>query len=183
MGYAGFSDKGTVDVDSILVGDWIELLAVKSGVDYQIGNVREGALEVSREYYQHTDSQFPRLVDKVFVVSSGFRFTGQIEELHAQNISLLIGQGPNVGNTNYLYPGVLTAPQYFTLRGRRIRDADSYQMEFAIWKCLQMAAFQLAGGDEAVASPFEAMGLDDSAGDYNGSASIPLGFIYAPSKS
>lgn len=181
MGFAGFSDKGSVDVASILVGDWIELVAVASSVNYSLGNIREGALEVSREYYMHEDSQFPRLADKVFVVRAGFRFTGQIEELHAQNISLLIGQTLAVGNTNYLYPGVLSAPSYFTLRGRRIRD-DSFQMEFAIWKCLQMAAFQLAGGDEAVASPFEAQGLDDSAGGYGGSSSIPLGFIYAPSK-
>jgi len=181
VGYAGFSDKGSVDIASILVGDWIELLAIVSSVDYQIGNVRDGALEVSREFYMHEDSQFPRLADKVFVVRAGFRFTGSIEEMNAQNISMLIGQTLGVGNTNYLYPGVLSAPSYFTLRGRRIRD-DSFQMEFAIWKCLQVAAFQLAGGDEAVASPFEAQGLDDSAGSNGGSESIPLGFIYAPSK-
>ncbi len=182
MAYSGWGDQGSVDVDSILVGDWVELLAVISAIDYQIGNVPNGVLEVGREYYKHEDTQWPRKMDKIFPIRTSFKFSGVVEEMHAQNISMLLGQTPNVGNTNYLYIGVLSAPVYFTLRGRRIRDADSFQIEFAIWKCNVTSLFQLGGADEAVSSPFEAEGLDDTAGGYGGSATQPLGFIYVPTK-
>jgi hypothetical protein len=178
--YSGFTKEGGVDTTSYLVGSWSEILAVASSVDYQIGNCPEGVLEVSREYYTHEDTSFPRKVDLVVPVRTGMKFTGVIEEIHAPNVSFLLGQTLAVSGQNYIYIGSLTTSYFFTLRGRRTRISDGTTIEFAMWKCLVSSLFSLGSGDEAQGSPLEVTGLDDTDGDYGGSSSAPIGFIWVP---
>lgn len=179
--WAGFTDKGGVDISSYLIGSWPEVVAVKSGVNYKLGNCPEGVLEVSREFYRHEDTQFPRKVDLVIPIRVGMKFMGRLEELHAQNVSFLLGQTLAVGAQNYIYIGTLDQSYFFSLRGMRERISDGVAIEFMIFKCIQAALFSLGSGDEVQGSPLECEGLDDSAGDYGGSSSMPLGWIYVPS--
>jgi len=181
VGYSGFTKEGGVDTSSYLVGSWSEILAVKNSTNYYIGNTPEGVLEVSKEYYQHEDTSFPRRVDLVVPIRTGMRFTGVVEEIHGQNVSWLLGQ-TLATNSNYIYVGALAQSYYFTFRGRRIRVSDGEQIEFCIWKCLINSLFSLGSGDEAQGSPVEVTGLDDTNGDYGGSATAPLGYILVPDK-
>jgi hypothetical protein len=176
-----FTDKGSVDVSAYVMGDWEEIIAVKSAVNYHLGCCKEGVLEVSREFYRHMDNQFPRRMDAIIPMSIGMKFSGQLEELHSQNISLLLGQSL-VPTNNYLYVGALEEAYFFTLRGMRRRVADAVALEFCIWKCISASLLSLAGGDEVIGTPFEAEGLDDSAGDLGGDSTMPLGWLYIPSK-
>ena len=177
--YAGFTKEGGIDITSYLVGDWSEIIARQGGTDYQIGNCPEGVLEVSREYYTHEDTSFPRKADLVVPIRTGMKFSGKVEEIHRENISWLLGQSL-VPTLNYIYVGALTTSQFFTLRGRRMRISDGIAVEFAIWKALVSSIFTLGSGDEAQGSPVEVIGLDDTDGDYGGSATAPIGYIWSP---
>jgi hypothetical protein len=179
--WAGFTNKGGVDITAYLIGSWEELVAVAGGSNYQLGNCPEGVLEASKEFYRHEDTQFPRKVDLVVPIRAGYKFTGRLEEIHSQNVSLLLGQTLDVGVQNYIYIGALDQSYFFSLRGRRTRVSDGVAIEFRIHKCIQASLFSLASGDETQGSPLEVEGLDDTAGGYGGSATMPLGWIYVPS--
>lgn len=179
--YSGFTKEGGVDTSAYLVGSWSEVIATASLVDYQIGNVPEGVLEVSREYYMHEDTSFPRKTDLVVPVRTGMKFTGAVEEIHGQNVSWLIGQ-TLATSANYIYVGALATSYYFTFRGRRTRVSDNVTVEFAMWKCLVSSLFSLGSGDEAQGSPLEVTGLNDVDGDHGGSATAPIGYIWVPDK-
>lgn len=182
MAWAGFTNQGGVDTTAYLIGSWDELVAVKTAVLYQLGNCPDGQLECSKEYYRHEDTQFPRKIDLVVPIRAGMKFSGQLEEIHAQNVSLLLGQTLAVGTQNYIYVGTLDQSYFFTLRGRRARVSDGVVIEFQIHKCIQSALFSLGSSDETNGAPLECEGLDDTAGDYGGSSAMPLGWIYVPSK-
>jgi hypothetical protein len=182
MSYPGFTKEGGVDISAYLVGNWSEVLAEVSSVDYYLGNVPEGVLEVTREYYQHEDVSFPRKIDLVVPVRTGMKFTGMVEEIHSQNVSFLLGETLAVAGQNYIYVGALATSYFFTFRGRRVRISDGVGIEFCIWKALVSSIFTLGSGDEAQGAPLEVIGLDDTDGDYGGSATSPIGFIHVPVK-
>ena len=176
--------EGSVDLSSIIVGDWSELaIEFPAGSDnwLLIGNAPEGVLEVSQEIYDHISTAFPRKTDLRIVVKSDMKFTAQLEEVYAENIRLILGQAPNVSES-YVYVGALSTPQYFKFRAKRRRNSDAQEISVIFWKAMSSGLLQLGGGDEAVSSPVEFVALDDSAGDYGGSSTAPLGYIHLPVK-
>lgn len=179
--YAGFSNPGGVDTTAYLVGSWEEVIAVKGGTDYQIGNCPEGSLEISREYYRHEDTTFPRRMDMIIPIRAGMKFMGNVEEIHEQNVSMLLGQ-TLTPTGNYIYHGNLEQSYFFTLRGYRRRVSDSVAVEFCMWKCLVVSTFTLGSGDEVQGVPMEVEALDDTDGDYGGSSTAPLGWLWVPTE-
>lgn len=176
--------EGTIDNNAIIVGDWAELaleFPIASDNWLYIGNAPEGVLEASQEVYDHVSTSFPRKVDLRIPVRSDMKFTAQIEEVHAENIRLVLGQAPNVAET-YIYIGALSVPQYFKFRARRVRNSDAQEITVVFWKAVSAGLFQLGGGDEAISTPIEVVALDDSSGDYGGSNTAPLGYIHMPIK-
>jgi hypothetical protein len=181
MAYAGYTKEGTYDETALLVGSWSELLAVKSSTDYHIGNVREGVLEIGREFYEHVDSSFPRKTDLVVATKVWMKFTGTVEEIHKQNVSMLAGGVLNPVS-NYIYIGPLQMVNFFTLYGKRIRISDGVVIEFRMHKCMTRNLFSLGSGDDAQGSPMEVDALDDTDGDYGGSSTSPIGWLWVPNR-
>ena len=179
MPYPGFTKEGTVDESAILVGSWSEVLVSVSAVDYQIGNVPEGQLEIGREFYEHVGTSFPRRTDLVVPTRVWMKFTGTVEEIHKQNVNWLVG-GLISSSNNYIYVGQLTTVNYFTFLGKRTRVSDGVTIEFKMFKCMVRSLFSLASGDEAQGSPLEVEGLSDESGDYGGSTGAPIGWIWVP---
>ena len=177
--FNGFTRQGANDETSYLVGSWSELLACVTTSNYQIGCVQDGVLELSREFYTHEDNAFPRNVDLIVPIRAGMKFSGKVEEVHKQNVSWLLGQSL-APSSNYLYVGALTTASYFTFRGRRNRVADGFAIEFCMWKCLTTSLFQLGSGDDVQGTPLEVVAHRDEDGDYGGSATSPLGWLYVP---
>lgn len=179
--------EGTVDSAALIVGDWSELWFDYSSTSYPLGNVPEGTIEIGNEYYKHQGTQLPRRIDAVFLISSSMKFTGNLEEVHWNNVAFALGQDPSTygsgSGSEYLQIGANQTPKYFTFCGRRYRPSDNKMMEFKIWKGMIASTFSLAGGDEAVSVPIEIEGLDDQAGAFGGSSSSPLGYLYVPQKS
>lgn len=175
-----FTQEGTYDESALLYGDWSEIYAEKSSVQYRIGNCPEGVLEVGREYIEHQDTSFPRTTDLVVPTRVWMKYTGKVEEINSQNTSWLMGQTLNVSGQNYLYVGDLQNPYYFSLYGKRTRVSDSVDIVFKMHKCLVRSVFSLGSGDEWAGSPLEIEALNDVDGDYGGSASDPLGWIWVP---
>jgi hypothetical protein len=176
--------EGTVDVSAILVGDWSELAVefpAESGTFLYIGNTPEGVLEVGQEIYDHEGTNFPRRIDLRVPVRTSMQFTGQIEEIHAENVRLILGQDPSDSNP-YVYAGAFQVPQVFKFRARRQRISDGQIITAVFWKASSSGLFQLGGGDEAIQSPLEVIALDDAAGNYGGSSEAPLGYIHIPAK-
>jgi hypothetical protein len=180
--YGGFSREGTYDEAALLVGSWSEVIAEKSGNHYHVGNVKDGVLEIGREYYEHVSSAFPRKTDLVVATRVWMKFTGVVEEIHRQNVSWLSGRALNP-TSDYIYVGILSTSYYFTFHGRRVRISDGVNIEFRMHKCMTRNLFSLGSGDEAMGSPLEVEGLDDTEGGYGGSAASPIGWIWVPAKS
>lgn len=174
--------QGTIDVNSLIVGDWSEILYTFDGNDHYLGNCPAGELMVGREYYQHKGTQLPRRVDAVFLISTSMSFSGQLEEVHESNCRLALGKDPTADET-YIYIGGTETPQYITLTGRRYRPGDSALVEFKIYKGLVVSEFKLGNSNEALQVPLEVQGLDDQAGAYGGSVEGPLGYLYVPNQS
>lgn len=179
MTWKHFSKQGGIDISSYLVGSWSEIAAIVGGTVYRIGNTPEGVLEVSREYYSHESTAFPRRVDLVVPIRTGMKFTGTVEEVHRQNVSWMLGQSLAPAN-DYIYVGALQTSTFFTFRGRRMRISDNVSVEFGIWKAMVSSLFTLGSGDEAQGSPVEVVGVDDTDGDYGGSAESPIGYVFVP---
>lgn len=176
--------QGSVDKTAIIVGDWSEIaIEYPPGSDswLYIGSAKEGALEVSKEIYDHYSNAFPRIVDLRIPIKTGMKFTAQLEEIHAENIKLIVGQDPTDSNS-YVYLGALNIPIFFKFRARRERNSDAQVITVVFWKAMSSGLFQLGGGDEAIKSPVEFVALDDASGDYGGSSSAPLGYIHIPAK-
>jgi len=176
--------EGTVDSSALIVGDWSEIsieYPAQSGTWLYVGNCPEGVCEVSKEDYQHEGTNFPRKVDLVVPIRTGMKFTGRIEEIHVENLRLVLGMDPTNVN-NYVYVGALTTPTYFTFRAQRQRNSDAQEITFKMFKAQSSGLMQIAGGDEAISTPIEIIALDDAAGNYGGSDAAPLGYIYLPAK-
>ncbi len=175
-----FTKEGTYDETALIGGDWSEVYAEISGNPYRVGNVPNAQLEIGREFLEHVDTSFPRTVDQIIPTRVWMKFTGEVEEIHNQNVSWMMGQTLAPGSQNYLYVGDLQTPIYFTFFGKRVRFSDGVEIVFRMHKCIVRSVFSLSGGDEYAASPLELEALNDVDSDYGGSSTMPLGWIYAP---
>jgi len=176
--------EGTIDKNSILVGDWSELAVefpIGSDNWYLIGNAPEGALEVSKENYDHSGTSFPRTIDLRIPIRTDMKFSAVLEEIYSQNVRLILGQDPS-DSSSYIYIGALATSLFVKFRARRVRVSDGQVITAVFWKANTSGLLQLGGGDEAVGSPIEFQALDDRSGDYGGTAQAPLGYLHIPEK-
>ncbi len=160
--------------------EFIHAPATGSEVRLYLGVVQEGNLEISREDTEYMGTNFPRRVELLTPASVGMKFSGQIDELHKTNLHIAMGDNATDAN-NYIYPGAACSfeDQYGNLVLRRIR-CDGFVMEAVLWKTIGSGALAIGGDAAVVGSTVEFSALDDSNGDFGGSATAPLGFIYAP---
>jgi len=151
-----------------------------------LGVIQEGVLEISREDTEYMGTNFPRTVELLTPSQMGMKFSGQMDELHEENLHVAIGDTANNEN-NYIIPaaGCSLDASFGNLVIKRARCADSFIMEAVIWKTTGSGALSLGGADTVVGTPVEFNAVDDSNGDFHDTAnaqwgSAPLGFIYAP---
>ncbi len=169
-------------------------------VDTYLGVVNEGALEVSREDNEFLGTLFPRVVELLSPAQVGMAFSGEIAEIHKGNLHLMTGgfisDGTEaLGATNFIYPGatcsfpeaagdpaVTGGTVFGTLRAMRNKcsSGDEFIMVANLYKTTGSGAFSIGGAAEVISSATEFAALDDTNGGYGGSASAPLGYIYAP---
>jgi len=176
--------EGSIDKSSIMVGDWSEVAVeypIGSDIWLLLGNAPEGALEISKEIYDHVSTAFPRTVDLRIPIKTEMKFTAQLEEIYAQNIRLILGQEPD-DSSSYIYIGALATSRFVKFRARRTRVSDGAVITVVFWKASTSGLLQLGGADEAISSPVEFVALDDRAGDYSGTLEAPLGYLHIPAK-
>ena len=84
-------------------------------------------------------------------------------------------------NSGFVYPGASCSfgSVFGSLRALRKR-CDGFIMEACLFKTIGSGGFQIGGAAEVISSAAEFSALDDSNGEYGGSADAPLGWIYAP---
>lgn len=170
---------GTVDENAIFIGEWEEIVIIRGAVEYYVGSVPGGQLEIGHEFYDHWSTCYPRKKDIRIPVNTHMKFTGNLEELHNDNIKLLLGQDPSTCE-HYIYIGALRTIDYVSVRGRRRRQSDAFPLEFYIYKTNATSLLQIGSSAEAISTPIEFEALDDSDGDYGGSCDAPLGYLYVP---
>jgi hypothetical protein len=176
--------EGTNDVTSIVVGSWSEIMVefpALSGTWLPLGNCPNGVVEISKEDYLHEGTGFPRKTDLVVPIRAGMKFTGEIQEINAENVRTILGMDPSDANP-YIYAGALSTPTYFTFRAKRARNSDAVEITFKIFKAQASGLFTLGEADEAISSPIEIIAVDDTAGAYGGSAEAPLGYLWIPAR-
>lgn len=171
-------------VTNLFFGYWSHVSVTEdplgAATNYYMGKVEEGSLEISREDVELLGTTFPQRTEVVVPTRAGMKFTGQVSELHKRNLHFMLGDLPSTAN-NYLYPGASCPDETKFVRfiARRIR-CDAFVMETVFWKAQHAGLLQLGAGDPEVKSPLEVNGLDDTNGDWGGSATAPLGYLYAP---
>lgn len=92
-GVTGYWYKtGTIVKSSITVGPWTELLAEINGTDYQLGTVKKGSLLFEARVHKHlaTAKRFDTIVPSAMAVE----FRGIMEEIHRENVLLLLDRHP-----------------------------------------------------------------------------------------
>lgn len=151
--------------------------------DMYLGVVQEGVLEVSREDNEYLGTTFPRVIELLSPAQVGMKFSGEIGELHKANLHLMVGGDimSDDDDSKFIYPGASCsfASVFGSLRALRKR-CDGFIMEACLFKTIGSGGFQIGGAAEVISSAAEFSALDDSNGDFGGSAAAPLGWIYAP---
>lgn len=162
-----------------------------------LGVVNEGALEVSREDNEFLGTMFPRVVELLTPAQVGMSFSGEIAELHKGNLHLMTGGSveDNTAGDNasrFVYPGAKCGFQeaveaeggtvFGTLRAMRSKcsSGEDFIMVCNLYKTIGSGSFSIGGAAEVISSATEFQALDDANGDYGGSDTAPLGYIYAP---
>jgi hypothetical protein len=170
--------SGGIYKDKYMVGDWTEIIATFQGVDYHIGSTKKAALTITNKIYAHRESRSSgHAVDMVVRVMTGAELRGRMEELHKENLRLLMGELAN--SSSQVDHGQEVHPmEFFTIHGRRPNadGTESTSVEFCLWKCRAADLIQF-GSDTSYRFRFVA--LNDSLGDYGGSSEKPYGWIYA----
>jgi len=174
-------DKST----NLFLGFWSHVSVTQTpvpgpGTNYYLGLVTEGALEISREDAELLGTTFPQRVELMIPTRSGMKFSGQLAELHKRNLHLLLGNLPNSAS-NYLYPGAACPDEskFVRFHARRER-CDHFVMDAVFWKAQSAGLIQIGAGDPTASAPIEMNALDDTNAEWGGSASAPLGYLYAP---
>ena len=179
------TNQGTISTDNFFLGFWSKISFTEDplipGTTFLLGSVQEGVFEVSREDVEHLSTLFPRTVDFISPAQVGMTFTGQMEELHRNNLRLALGQLPAT-TTNYIYPAAdCTAENQFgQLKLERIRCQDDFVMVVVFFKTSGSGAVSIGGEAAVINTPVEFKALDDNQGDFGGTPEAPLGYIYAP---
>jgi len=178
-------NQGAINTDNYWQGFWSRVRFIEdplvAATTFNIGSVQEGVLEVSREDTDHLSTLFPRTVDFISPAQVGMTYTGNMEEIHRNNLRLALGQLPST-SSNYIYPAAscTSEDQYGRLILERIRCQDEFVMVVVFWKTSGSGAITIGGAAEVINTPVEFKALDDNGGDLGGSAAVPLGYIYAP---
>lgn len=169
---------------NLFYGFWshVEVVQDPLGVatSYYLGQVNDGVLEISREDTELLGTAFPQTVEVMVPTRAGMKFSGTMLEMHKRNLHFLIGNLPGTAS-NYIYPGV-TCPdesKFVRFVARRIR-CDEFVMEAVFWKAQSNGLVQIGSGDPAASTPMEVAALDDNNGDWGGSSTARLGYLYAP---
>lgn len=179
------TNQGTISSDNFFLGFWSKVTFIEDplllATCFLLGSIQEGVLEISREDVEHLSTLFPRTVDFISPAQVGMSFTGQMEELHRNNLRLALGQLPTT-TSNYIYPAAdCTAEgQNGRLVLERIRCQDDFVMVVVFWKTSGSGAVSIGGDAAVINTPVEFNALDDNQGDFGGSPEVPLGYIYAP---
>jgi len=145
--------------------------------------VKEGVLELSREDAEYMNTGFPQKLALIVPQRAGMRFTGRMDELHSVNLGMLVNN-ITTNASNYIYPGTQCSfeDNFLTFWARR-RRCDGNVMEARFYKAMTSGLVSIDSGEDAsvAGTPFEIAALDDTNGEYGGSSSAPLGFVFIAS--
>ena len=151
-----------------------------SAKDMYLGVAQEGALEISREDSEYMGTLFPRVVELLSPTSVGMTFSANLAELHKNNLALMVG-GDVEAASNFIYPGATCSfsDVFGSLRCIRER-CDGFMMETVLFKTIGSGPLNIGSSDNVIEAAAQFQALDDSNGEFGGSSSAPLGWLYAP---
>lgn len=176
-------------VNNVFLGQWDEVTFIEDPLGsvlgptpFYLGAVRDGSLEVATENFEYFGTTYPRKLEAVFPQQVTMTFSGNIEELHRRNMFLALGQLPSTAG-DYIYPGASCVQEdnFGSLEAKRRKCQELGSGFIVAWlnKTTGSGNISLGSADEVVGMPVEFNASDDSNGNFGGSASRPLGWIYA----
>ena len=185
----GIGKQSVGSTSNLFQGYWSHVEFIHKPVSAQaariyMGVCQEGVLEISREDNEYMGTTFPRVVELLSPTQVGMKFSGQLDELHKKNLRIAVGDGDptnNAAGSNYIYPGAACAfdDVYGNLLCKRKR-CDGFVMEAVLWKTTGSGAVSIGGDAAVIGTPVEFNALDDNQGQFGGTSSAPLGYLYAP---
>ena len=168
----------------IFAGEWPRIYAIVdplgAATEVNLGCVKDGNLTTSREELQFFGTDFPQTLEISAPISVGMQFTGTAYELTYGLLHYLVGDAAITDTSQYVYPGAACAfgDIDVTLRGERI-NCDGNMITFQIHRARASGAVEIpSNASDVIGTPMEINALDDKNGDFGGSTTAPLGWIW-----
>lgn len=179
--FGSIGQQGVIDRSNYFLGDWSDINALRTdGVNYNIGNVQESALELQREEVQFVGTAFPRRLDLIFPSRYGMRFSGGAVEIHRALMHAVLNDTLTLWTSNYNYIGNAQCSVFQTIQGLRKRACDAQVIEFRIFKAFAIGNIVFGSGNDVIRVNFDwnALSDEDNTMGQGGSSSAPLGYLY-----
>jgi hypothetical protein len=184
----GFS-PGSVSFKSkedIFYGEWPRIYAITDPQDdglkaeRYLGAIKSATLRTTREELKVMGTTFPAKLEMSAPVNVEMQFAGTAYELTYGLLHFLTGDARIDSEDHYINPGAACAfgDIDVTLRGER-KNCDDHMIVFQIHRARASGAMELGSApNDAVGTPVEVNALNDENGEFGGSASSPLGWIW-----
>jgi hypothetical protein len=179
-----------INTADLLVGSWTRPTVIidptnSSGLFQRIhlGDAPEGVLTVEREQFNIEDTSFPKLVAATFDSRISVTFAAEFAEFNAITLNTALGNAPTEGGDYIQFvSGCLARENFFGFEVRRDRCSDlgAGFIVARLHKAQVGGTFTIASADEQVTMPITFTAVDDTEGNYGGSPTSPLGYLYVP---
>jgi hypothetical protein len=187
MGLSG--TRSVASKEDLFAGEWPRLYAITdpttSPTEVYLGAVKGGVLRTTREELRFFGTTFPQKLEVSAPVSVEMQFTGTAHELTFGLLHFLVGDARIDDASQYVYPGAGCAfgDIDVTFRGERV-NCDGNMITFQIHRARASGAMEIgSAANDMIGTPIEINALNDENGDFGGSASSPLGWIWASNPS
>jgi hypothetical protein len=179
--------SGIQEETTVFGGGWPRVYGVvdplAAATEIYLGQVDDGALALDRQTASLYSPHFPQRLEISAPSQVNMKFTGRARELRLRLLHMVVGDERLDDSTKYVYPGASCAfaDLDFNLYGERVA-CGGVTCVFKMHKARSSGAIEIGStANDFISMPIEIDALDDSDGDYGGSDSSPLGWIWLSS--
>jgi len=174
---------GSIDLAGVLNGPWTDLRvnAAGPGTVYSLGNTPDAVLTIEQTVSEYREASIGQLVCTLLPQQQGMMFECSIPEHHINNWNVLLGELPATAG-NCRYPGTRVKGNFLTVQGTRLRNEDSVQIIFKIYRGGVTGDVAFGGIGDAATAPLRFVATKDTLDSMGAGASTanPIGDIYIP---
>lgn len=169
--------------DNLYLGEWPVVHAIVdplgANTRLSLGAVKEGVLRTSREEVRYMNTTFPQTLAAIFPTDVGMQFVGRGDELRPRLAHFLIGDALLNDSSLYIYPGATCGTEDTDVGFEVQRENCAGRIIIGrFYRARASGVMEIGAANDVIGTPLEVNALDDTNGNFGGSADRPLGYIY-----